>query len=34
MKHDKHLNNQNQKAFIIIVINYTFSVFPQKVHVL
>ena len=27
IKHNKHINNQNQEVFIVIVINYTFSVF-------
>ena len=27
IKHNKHINNQNQEAFIVIVTNYTFSVF-------
>ena len=25
--HNKHINNQNQEAFIVVIINYTFSVF-------
>ena len=29
LKHNKHISNQNQKAFIIIIINYTFSVFQK-----
>ena len=27
IKYNKHINNQNQEAFIVIIINYTFSVF-------
>ena len=27
IKHNKHINNQNQKAFFVIIINYTFSFF-------
>ena len=27
IKHNKHINNLNQEAFIVIIINYTFSVF-------
>ena len=27
IKHNKHINNQNQEAFIVIIINYTFSIF-------
>ena len=27
IKHNKHINNQNQEAFIVIIINYIFSVF-------
>ena len=26
-KHNTHINNLNQKAFLVIIINYTFSVF-------
>ena len=38
VKHNKHLNNQNQKAFIVIIINinlaFFFCVFHAKVHFL
>ena len=27
IKHNKHINNQNQEASIVIIINYTFSIF-------
>ena len=27
IKHNKHINNQNEEAFIVIVINCTFSIF-------
>ena len=26
IKYNKHINNQNQEEFIVIIINYTFSV--------
>ena len=29
IKHNKHINNQNQEAFIVIIISYTFSVFSS-----
>ena len=28
IKHNEHINNQNQEVFIVIVINHTFGVFP------
>ena len=27
IKHNKHINKENQEAFILIIKNYTFSVF-------
>ena len=27
IKQNKHINNQNQEAFIVIMMNYTFSIY-------
>ena len=30
VKHNKHISNQKQKAFFVIIMNYTFSVFAMQ----